>query len=97
MQTQLSFVTKEEAHRLIDSIEGDGIFVLTYNANKGISDNGRYVKKKKGNKYVDKAKVLVLSKSQIMTLNLHEHLFTDIGEFKREGITRTIMLQPRLE
>ena len=96
METQLKFVSKEEAHRIIDSIEGDGIFVLTYNSNKGISDNGKFIKKKKGNKYVDKAKTLVLSKSQVATLNLHDKLFSDLDECKREGIVRTILL-PRLE
>lgn len=96
METQLSFMTKEEAHRLIDSINGDGVFVLTYSSKRGISDNGRYVNKKKGNRYIDKANVLVLAKSQITTLNLHDNFFTDIEEYKREGITRTIML-PLLE
>ena len=96
METQFKFVSKEEAHRIIDSIEGDGIFVLTYNSNKGISDNGKFIKKKKGNKYVDKAKTLVLSKSQVATLNLHDKLFSDLDECKREGIVRTILL-PRLE
>ena len=96
METQLSFVTKEEAHRLIDSIPGDGIFVLTYNEEVGMSDNGKYIKKKKGNKLVDKAKVLVLSKNNITTLNLHDIFFNDFGEYRREGTVKTILI-PQLE
>ena len=96
METQLSFVTKEEANQLIDSIEGDGIFVLTYNSKKGKSDNGKFIKKKKGDKYVDRANVLVLSRNKVTTLNLHEKIFEDFEECKREGIVRTIMI-PKLE
>lgn len=96
METQLKFVSKEEAHKLIDSIDGDGIFVLTYKEKHGISDNGRYIKKKKGNKYIDKAKTLVLSESQVTTLNLHDKLFSGINDYTRAGLTRTIII-PKLE
>lgn len=97
METQLSFMSKEEAHKLIDSIPGEGVFILTYNVQKGISgQNGKYIKKKKGNKYIDKAKTVVMAKSQITTLNLHEKLFTDFegykGESMKDGIMRTIIV-----
>lgn len=93
METQLRHVTKEEAHRLIDSIQGDSVYVLTYDQSIGISDNGRLIKKKKSKKFVDKAKGLVLSQSRITTLNLHENFLKD---YSKEGIVRTIML-PKLE
>lgn len=96
MKTQLSFMTKEEAHELIDSMPGDGIFVLTYSEKAGKSDNGKYVRKKKGNKLVDRAKVVVLSKSKITTVNLHDVFFNNFEEYKREGTIRTIIL-PQLE
>ncbi len=96
METQLSFMTKEEAHQLIDSMPGDGVFVLTYSENVGKSDNGKYIKKRKGNKLVDKAKVVVLSQSKITTLNLHDIFFNDFEEYKREGTVKTIMI-PQLE
>lgn len=93
---QLSFISKEDAHKIIDSIPGNGIFVLTYNEKLGMSDNGKYIKKKSGNKMVDKAKVVVLSESQITTLNLHNIFFNNFEEYKREGIVKTIMI-PKLE
>lgn len=96
MEKQLSFMTKEDAHKYIDSIPGDGVFVLTYSEKTGKSDNGKYIKKKKGNKLVDKAKVVVLSESQITTLNLHDVFFNSFEEYKREGTIRTILI-PQLE
>ena len=93
---KIGMVTKEDAHKLIDSIPGDGVFILTYSMKTGISDNGKYIKKKKGNKYVDKAKTVVLSKSKVTTLNLHDKFFNDFeeckGEYLRDGIVRTIMI-----
>ena len=59
MEVQLKFVTKEEAHEIINSIPGDGVFVLTYSNKTGKSDNGKYIKKKRGNRLVDNAKTLV--------------------------------------
>ena len=96
MEKQLSFMTKEDAHKYINSIPGDGVFVLTYSEKTGKSDNGKYIKKKKGNKLVDKAKVVVLSESQITTLNLHDVFFNSFEEYKREGTIRTILV-PQLE
>ncbi len=96
MGTQLKFVTKEEAHQIIDSMPGDGVFMLTYNKEIGKSDNGKYIKKRKGNKLVDKAKVLVLSQNKITTLNLHDIFFNDFEEYKKEGIVKTIIV-PQLE
>ena len=93
---QLSFISKEDAHKIIDSMPGNGIFVLTYNEKSGMSDNGKYIKKKSGNKMVDKAKVVVLSESKITTLNLHDVFFNSFEEYKREGIVKTIMI-PKLE
>ena len=48
MKMQLRKMTKEEAHRAIDETKGDTVFVLTYDKNIGISNNGKHVKKKKG-------------------------------------------------
>lgn len=96
METQLKLVTKEEAHKLIDSIQGDSIFILTYDEKVGMSDNGKLIKKKKSKKLVDKAKGLVVSQSRITTLNLHESFLKDVENYKRSGIVRTIMI-PQLE
>ena len=63
------------------------------------SDTGKYIKKKASNKLVDKAKVLVLSQSQITTLNLHDIFFNDFEEYidsNKVGIVKTILV-PQLE
>lgn len=96
MEVQLKFVTKEEAHEIINSIPGDGVFVLTYSNKTGKSDNGKYIKKKRGNRLVDNAKTLVLSKSKVISLNLHDIYFGELDDFKREGIIKTILI-PKLE
>lgn len=99
MGAQLRFMTKEEAHKLIDSIPGNGTYIITYDSKVGKSDTGKYVKKKISNKLVDKAKVLVLSESQITTLNLHDIFFSDFEEYidsKKVGIVKTILV-PQLE
>ena len=51
MERQLRFVSKEEAHKLIDESPGDNVFILTYDGIIGMSDNGRYVKKKRSKGY----------------------------------------------
>ena len=50
MEMQLKYVTKEQAHKMIDEVEGDTIFVLSYNKDKGISNNGKHLSKKKESK-----------------------------------------------
>lgn len=100
MKTQLSFVSKEEAHKLIDESPGNNVLILTYNVETGMSDTGRHIKKKKSKKMVDHATVLVLAKnSPIATLNLHKHFFNDFHNYEREKIIKSIMLPifPQLE
>lgn len=72
METLFRVVTREEAHRLIDDAPGTEIMVVTYNRWSGISDNGRFIRKRRGKKLVDKAKIVVLTESNpVMTLNLY--------------------------
>ncbi len=93
METQLKFVTKEEAHEMIDNAPGNNVLILTYNQKIGISNAGEYVKKKKGKKLVDNASVLVLADNNpIMTLNLHNNFFGDFASYKKEDIFKSIML-----
>lgn len=92
METQLKIVTKEEAHKLIEEAPGDSVLVLTYNKKIGMSDTGKYIKKKKGRMLVDRSSVLVLAESKpIMTLNLHDKYFSGFSCYNREEIDRTIM------
>ena len=93
MGMQLKFITKEEAHKLIDEMPGTRIMMLTYNSNIGISEDGRYIKKKCGKKYTDKAKVLVLEEySPVRMLNLHDKFFSDFSDYKKEDKVRSILL-----
>lgn len=93
METQLRFVSKEEAHKLIDEMPGKKVLVLTYEESVGISDYGEYIKKSKGKRLVDNANVLVLkSSAPILTLNLHDKFFNDLVNYNREPIVRSILL-----
>lgn len=67
--------------------------ILTYDEEIGISNFGEYIKKNKGKRLVDKAKVLVLADNNpIMTLNLHNNFFSDFSCYNRNDIVRSIML-----
>ncbi len=97
METQLKFVTKEEAHKLIDEAPGNGVMIIQYSCVLGISDQGRYIRKKKGKKYVDKSSVLVLAQNNpVAMLNLHQKYFSDFTSYERENIVKSILL-PKLE
>lgn len=97
METQRKFVSKEEAHRLIEDAPGNKVMLIQYNGILGISDCGKYIKKKKGKKFVDKSSVVVLIQNNpIMTLNLHQKFFSDFCNYDREDIVRKILL-PKLE
>lgn len=93
MERQLRFVSKEEAHKLIDEAPGNEVLILTYNNVVGISNHGQYVKKRKSKKMIDKSTTLVLADSKpIVTLNLHDNIIKDFSEYNRKSIIKTIML-----
>lgn len=93
METQFKFISKMEAHKLIDEMPGNKVMVLTYNKEIGISDCGEYVKKKKGKKYIDRATVLVLAENNpIVTLNLHGNFLEDFSSYNKETIDKSILL-----
>lgn len=93
MERQLRFVSKEEAHKLIDETPGNEVLILTYRNAIGVSDHGRYIKKKKSKKMIDKSTTLVLADSRpIVTLNLHDKIIKDLSGYNGEDIVRTIML-----
>lgn len=96
MEMQLKKVTKEQAHRMIDEVEGDTVFILSYNKNEGVSNNGKHVSKKKGNKVVSQSDEIELFENELTkVLNLYkEHKCFDI--FNRDNIVKTILL-PKLE
>ena len=97
MEMQLKKVTKEEAHKMVDEVEGDTIFVLTYDKNIGISDNGKRVKKKKGKLMVNQSDLIILSEEEpVRTLSLYNNRHRLFDIFKRENIIKSIIL-PKLE
>ena len=97
MEKRLRFVSKEEAHKLIDEVPGNRIIVLTYNNFIGISDHGKYIKKKKGKKFVDKSESLVLADNNpVMVLNLHDKIINDFACYNKEKLIKAILL-PKME
>ena len=92
METQLRYVSKEEAHKLIDEMPEDGVMLLTYNKSVGLSDNGKFIRKNKSKKFISKAETIILSVSEpISTLDLHNCVFDILGR-NRENIIKTILL-----
>lgn len=86
---QLRIVSKEEAHKLIDEAPGNSVLVLTYDEVIGLSDYGKYMKKRKGKKLVDKSQIIVLSENNpVTTLNLHR--------LDLKNISKSIII-PKLE
>ena len=97
MGTQLKVVSKEEAHKLIDSVSGDSVVILTYTAENGISNKGKTVNKKRSKKLVDDANLLVLAESNpIRKLDMHMELSNFLNQNKKKNIIKSILL-PKLE
>lgn len=97
MIMQLKFVTKEEAHKLIDEVPGNEVLIIKYKGILGISDSGKFTKKKKSKRYIDRSSIVVLAQNNpVITLNLHKNYFNDFTDYKQENIVRTILL-PKLE
>lgn len=97
MEMQLKFVSKEMARKIIDEIPGNGVYIMIYNGAIGISDCGKYVKKKKGMRMVDKSSTIVLQQNNFISkLNLHKNLFNDFSDYNKEDIIKSILI-PQLE
>lgn len=83
-------VSKEEAHKLIDAEPGNKIMILSFVKESGISDNGKFLKKKKCKNIVEKSGTIILSSSfPIMKLDLHEG---GLAEIEKEDIVKSILL-----
>lgn len=96
MEKQPKRVTKKELHEIIDNLPYDEFFILDYKKGTGISKNGKYVKKKKTQQYIDRAKVIVMIDGKpVRRVNL-EGNFTRFPNINREYIIKSILL-PRLE
>ena len=97
MEMQLKKVTKEEAHKMVDEVEGDTIFVLSYNKDKGISNNGKHISKKKGKNVINKSDEIELFETELTkTLSLYKTSNGWFDIFNRDNIVKMILL-PKLE
>lgn len=93
MEVQLKFITKEEAHKLIDEAPGNGVVVFNYNSKKGISNYSKFIKKKKSKKLINKSSVIVLEQNNPITiLNLHKKVFDNFINCDKEKIIKMILL-----
>ena len=97
MEMRLKYVTKEQAHKMIDEVEGDTIFVLSYNKDKGISNNGKHICKKKGKNVINKSDEIELFETELTkTLSLYKTSNGWFDIFNRDNIVKMILL-PKLE
>lgn len=93
---QLRYMSKEELHKMIDEMPEEEVMVLTYKKDKGISDQGRMIKKNKTKGYVDKATIIVMTESNPVTKVDLEGNFGLFKNINRENIVKTILF-PQLE
>lgn len=93
----LKFISKIEAHKIIDMAPGNVVMLIQYNETIGMSDFGKRIKKKKGKKYIDKSALVTLSQEKPITiLNLHEKYFCDFSTYRENNKMKSILL-PKLE
>lgn len=84
MKTQVKFTTKKEAHRLIDGFSGNRIYLLNYDCLLGLAKKGKYIRKKKGKRMVDKALALVLCiDDPVVTLNIYNSFFLKFNNSRK--------------
>lgn len=95
MEMQLKYVTKEQAHKMIDEIKGNTIAVLSYNGSKGVSDKFTIVKKNQGKRMVDKSDEIALSENDVSNI-LSLYKLNNCKLFNRGNIVKTVLL-PKLE
>lgn len=95
MDSQIRYVSREEIHKMIDEIPDEKFMILTYNKDKGISDNGKIIRKNKTKTLIDKATILVLTDSKLIKKVDLEGKF-GIFQLNNENIMKTILL-PKLE
>lgn len=93
----LKFISKMEAHKIIDMVPGNVVMLIQYDETIGISGFGERIKKKKGKKYIDKSALVTLSQENPITiLNLYEKYFCDFSAYRGNNKMKSILL-PKLE
>lgn len=94
METQLRFVSKIEAHEMIDRFPGKKIKIITYNDKIGISRRGRFIDKKNGKKIINRAAVLILAENKLIkTLNLQGKFLDSFIFYGRRSTSKLILLE----
>ena len=92
MEKQPKCVSKQELHQIIEELPYSEFFILDYEKESGVSKKGKFVKKKKTQQYVDKAKtVMMIDNKPIRRVNL-EGNFTRFTSINREHIIKSIFL-----
>lgn len=92
MEKQPKRVTKEELHKIIEELPYEEFFIIDYEKETGISNTGKFIKKKKTKQYVDKAKAIMMIDSKpVRRVNL-EGNFTRFPNINREHIIKSILI-----
>ena len=58
------YMSKEELHQMIDELPYEEVMVITYREDTGISDNGKFLGKKKTKNLANKANVIIITESK---------------------------------
>lgn len=89
---ELKYVSKTELHKMIDELPDEDFLVLTYKKDIGISDNGKWLKKKKTKNLVDKATTLVLTETKPVRKVDLEGNFGILPCFDTSNIIKSILI-----
>ena len=96
MEKQPKRVTKEELHKIIEELPYEEFFIMDYEEKTGVSNAGKFVKKKKTKQYVDNAKVIIMIDSKpVRRVDLKGN-FAKFPNINREHIIKSILI-PQLE
>ena len=95
MDSQIKYISKEELHKMIDEFPEGEFMIMTYDKDKGISDNGKMVNKNKTKILANKSTLIILTEGKpIMKVDLEG----DFGGLfnKNRNIIKSILI-PKLE
>ena len=89
------YMSKEELHQMIDELPYEEVMVITYREDTGISDNGKFLEKKKTKKLANKANVIIITESKpTRKVDLKGNF--GLSPINKAKITKSILI-PQLE
>ena len=94
MDSQIKYISKEELHKMIDEFPEGEFMVMTYDKDKGISDNGKMVNKNKTKILANKSTLIILTDGKPVKKVDLEGDFG--GLFNKRNIIKSILI-PQLE